>query len=306
MKSDVENELPMVSVIIPVYNDNDRLKLCLDLLQKQSYPSDKIEIIVVDNGSDVMPDFIDGRYTNVRLLSEAKKSSYAARNKGINASIGEVLAFTDADCQPDADWVRNGVKALLSQEKDIIAGGPVKLIYHISDKPNACELLETAFNFNQKEYIRKMHYTVTANLFARRRVFDKVGFFNDNVKSGGDQEWGKRAFDMGYDIIYFENIIIRHPSRHLFSETLRKRKRVTLGLCDLAKGDKQYRLRLFIKLAKIFPSFRYITLPILRDKRFGAYDKLRMLSLVFVLHYYSYWFCLIHAHYLLYPIKGKK
>jgi len=299
-----DNMLPKVSVIIPTYNDNERLELCLKLLTLQSYPAELTEIIVVDNGSDVLPSFVGDIYPGAKLLVEYKKGSYAARNAGLKIASGEVMAFTDSDCQPTQDWLTNGVSALLQANKDIVAGGPLEFIFHDPSKPNTCELMESIFDFKQYAYITVSHYTVTANLFTWRRVFDDVGFFNGILASGGDYEWGRRAYSAGYEIVYDNNIIINHPSRHEFREVIKKRKRIVLGLCEIAKKNKKDKLTMLIKLLKLFPSIRYRILPVLKTSNFSLTEKLKVCMLVSILHFYEYWHRLLHAHYLLYlPTK---
>ncbi len=93
---------PFVSVIIPVYNDAGRLRICLAALHKQTYDSDRYEIIVIDNGSDPSPvmDNLKVEFDNVVYDQELTPGSYAARNKGITIAKGDVIAFTDADCIP--------------------------------------------------------------------------------------------------------------------------------------------------------------------------------------------------------------
>ena len=102
----------LVSVIIPVYNDAERLKLCLDALARQTYPGDRYEVIVVDNGSQQDPELVTSRYEQVTLAHEACRGSYAARNTGLALARGDVLAFTNSDCIPAADWIEHGVARL--------------------------------------------------------------------------------------------------------------------------------------------------------------------------------------------------
>lgn len=295
--------LPKVSVIIPTYNDNIRLKLCLKLLALQSYPAELTEIIVIDNDSETKPHFISEVYPDVKLLVEYKRGSYAARNAGLKIASGDIVAFTDSDCQPTKDWLKNGVAALLRVEKDIVAGGPVDLVFYKPNEPNACELMETVFGFRQRVNIAVTHYTVTANLFTWRRVFDDVGLFNGSLASGGDQEWGKRAYAKSYEIIYDKDVVINHPSRHELKEVLKKRKRITLGLCELAKQNIQYKLQFLIKLIKIFPSIRYRLIPVLRAGHLSLVEKFRVCILISILHFYEYWYCLVHIHNLFYLSK---
>ena len=98
MKSFKKNSLPFVTVIIPFYNDLDRLRECLICVFLQTYPHDCYEVIVVDNGSDEDFSPLQNKFHDLELLYEYRPGSYAARNTGIRYSKGEVLAFTDSDC----------------------------------------------------------------------------------------------------------------------------------------------------------------------------------------------------------------
>ena len=91
-------EVPRVSIVIPVFNQAQDLGRCLAALERQTYPADRFEAIVVDNGSDEPIGPVTERFSFVRAICEPAPGSYAARNRGIEASRGEVLAFTDADC----------------------------------------------------------------------------------------------------------------------------------------------------------------------------------------------------------------
>ena len=101
---------PRISVIIPVYRDWDDLRRCLAALTQQSWSESDFEILVVNNDTQPAPD--DLVAPNLRLLQEPQGHSYAARNAGVAAARGELLAFTDADCQPAPDWLAAGWAAL--------------------------------------------------------------------------------------------------------------------------------------------------------------------------------------------------
>lgn len=112
------NQTPFVSIIIPVYNDNDFLKVCLAALTKQTYSKDHFEIIVVDNNSTEDVSQITNRFEQVTLTHESIAGSYIARNKGLSLAKGEIIAFTDADCIPQSDWLEKGI-ATLTQRPNI-------------------------------------------------------------------------------------------------------------------------------------------------------------------------------------------
>src|SRR6266850_290521 len=88
------------------------LKACLDSLSRQNYPD--YEVILVDDGSLDASGQIASLYTNIRYFRQSNKGLSAARNAGIAAATGEIIAFTDADCRADEDWVHFLISDLLS------------------------------------------------------------------------------------------------------------------------------------------------------------------------------------------------
>lgn len=100
----------MISIIIPVYNDHEGIRATLHSVVNQSYDIKDYEVLVVDNGStDATPEVVRefaANHQQVELLFKREtKGSYAARNRGIEASEGDLLAFVDADMTMDEDWL---------------------------------------------------------------------------------------------------------------------------------------------------------------------------------------------------------
>ena len=94
-----DTHLPTVSVVVPFLTHGERLELCLRALEAQTYPRERYNVLVVDNGGILPRDFA-ARWPSVSVLREDKPGSYAARNRGIGVSRGEIVCFTDADCVP--------------------------------------------------------------------------------------------------------------------------------------------------------------------------------------------------------------
>lgn len=231
------DKYPFVSVIVPTYNDGQYLELCLKSLQEQSYPADKYEIIVIDNGSEISPELAAAQFDKVALLNESTPGSYVARNKGVSAAKGDVLAFIDADAIADERWIEEGVASLLSSEGVGLVGGRVKFYFKEQCKPNIFELFDSVNFFRQKDYVENEHFSVTANLFTWRAVFNDVGCFNSELKSGGDLEWGRRVYAQGYILVYAEKACIEHPARSEFGQIVRKFKRIIGGHVQGARGE---------------------------------------------------------------------
>jgi glycosyltransferase AglE len=220
--------LPFVSVVVPVLNDSRRVGLCIEALLKQTYPKDRYEVIIVDNGSTDDTRAVIGRYPVALLIEDRIQSSYAARNKGVRAARGEVIALTDADCRPMPNWIEDGVRALDAQGADL-AGGHVRFVY--STRPSAAEIYDSLTNMQQEWSIRDRSYAATANLFIRTAIFAVVGMFPDTMKSGGDVYWTRRATSLGQRLIYARRAEVAHPTRRL-CDLLTKHYRVGKGRYD--------------------------------------------------------------------------
>lgn len=284
--------VPFVSVIIPVYNDFSRLEVCLRALEKQTYPQDKYEVIVVDNGSDRPIESVADTFSKVRIAREEKRGSYAARNKGISLARGEVLAFTDSDCIPRAEWLENGVAQLMSVPNCGLVAGKVDIFARDKNRPRASELFDQLFYLDQEHAVNKKHYGATANLFTFRSVVEKVGVFNDELKSSGDSEWGQRVHEHGYALAYAGAASVMHPARESVRALYRKTVRITGGLYDLKNGQRSSGSTwkaIFQELRMWKPPVRHLYSILLNrgEKPVGGAGKRAKVALIALLLHYS-------------------
>ncbi len=112
---------PRVSVVVASYNGAATLKTCLQSLEHLNYPN--YEVILVDDGSTDTTQEIAALFPTVRnLRHERNQGLSAARNTGIYAATGEIVAFTDSDCRADEDWLHFLVGDLLNSRYAGIGG----------------------------------------------------------------------------------------------------------------------------------------------------------------------------------------
>jgi len=93
----------MISVIVPTYNRPFLLKKCLKSLMKQDYSD--FEVIVVDDGSKIDTKLIVKKFPEVKYFRQQNKGPGAARNFGLEKASGDIIAFTDDDCQVPKNWL---------------------------------------------------------------------------------------------------------------------------------------------------------------------------------------------------------
>ena len=236
---------PSVSVIIPVLDDLDRLKICLKALENQTYPKERYKVIVVDNGSNEDIQGSISQFNQAILVYEPNRGSYNARNRGISIAEGEIIAFTDSDCIPNQDWIEKGVRNLLQVPNFGLVAGKVEIFFRNPDGPTVAELFEKVTAFRQKEYIKQWHFGASANMFTFKKVLDKVGLFDGTLKSGADLEWGKRVFQADYKQKYADDVCMLHPARYSLRDLFKKHARIVGGLHN-SQRKKGYNIKRFI------------------------------------------------------------
>ena len=235
---------PEISVVVPHYQDLVRLDLCLTALEAQTFDRRKFEIIVADNNSPIgaaaVEACVGGR---ARVVFVPHKGAGPARNGGVAVARGNILAFTDADCIPEPEWLAEGVKRLA--DFDLVGGRMTVLV----DDPRSMtpeEAFERIFAFKNDVYVNRLGFTVTANLFCSRAVFDSVGNFL-GAKMAEDADWCYRARAAGYKIGYAENSVVGHPARKSWRELLGKWRRVNMDNYGLAVQSPGGRSRWFLR-----------------------------------------------------------
>lgn len=195
-----------VSIVIPVFND-PRIAIALDSIASQEFGGE-IEVVVVDGGST------DGKTLDVvkgygklvtTLISERDKGIFDALNKGVERSSGDVIALIGADDRyADAHVVRDSAAALADDAIDATYGD---LVY-VDDDDNVARYWKSGPYRRIKLFLGWVppHFT----LFARRRVYDKVGLFDLSMRVGADYDWQVRMlYEHHSRVHYVPRVLLR-------------------------------------------------------------------------------------------------
>lgn len=210
----------LISVIIPFYNAAATLPLCLAALAAVRYAA--AEYILVDNGSTddsvgIANRFIqDNPALSARVLREKRRGSDIARNRGAQASVGEWLAFTDADCIPDQDWLND---LACEMDADATVGALAGQIVpgEITNAVSKCLSMYTLPANREKRVWRAFTLNSggfpTANFAVRRTLFEQLGGFDEAIAPAGDYDLCARIYAAGFVIKALTSARVRHLHR---------------------------------------------------------------------------------------------
>ena len=201
----------LVSIVVPVRNAERTVRDCIASLLQLEYPPSHREIVVVDNGSsDASRSII--RDLPVTLVIEPRRGPSCARNAGIDASGGDIIAFTDADCIVSRGWLRHLVTSLREDEGASAVAGEV---LPFAPQTRAEHYMARRQSRWQAAALRAPRpYMVTANVAFRRQTFDKIGRFDPRFPVGQDQDLSWRFFAAGLRCRYAPTAIVFHRHRH--------------------------------------------------------------------------------------------
>ncbi len=198
-------EWPMFSVVVCTHNGALRMRACLSALMNLDYPN--YEIIVVDDGSSDGTAEIVAEFSEVRMVRLGHAGLSAARNRGAQEAKGEIIAYTDDDCEPDAAWLTWLAYAMCSRGWDA-CGGP-----NLPPRPgggargnDVDEAVVAAAPGAPSHVLLKdseAEHLPGCNMAVRKRVLEQIGGFNAVYQVAGDDVdfcWrlGEAGFRMGF------------------------------------------------------------------------------------------------------------
>ena len=212
---DSDNQQLTCSLIIPAYNAEKTITVCLDSALSQSIPKDSYEIIVVDDGSSDNTASVVSKYDSVKLIKQRNQGPATARNHGAKEAKGNILIFTDSDCELDVDFIKNLLYEF--DENPEIAG--VQGRYKTKQKEFIAQFcqVEIETRYHKMEQNRYIDFIGTYAAAYRASIFAKYGGFDTSfpTASGEDTEFSYRLSGDGYKLVFSNTAFVYHlhPSK---------------------------------------------------------------------------------------------
>jgi mycofactocin system glycosyltransferase len=217
---------PEVSIIIPVKDRPEDIKECLQSLSGLNYPADKIEVIVVDDGSKQNISGIVSSFAAKLIRLEESQGASACRNIGAQNAKGEILAFLDADCIADKNWLME-IVPFLQIEGIGAVGGLVDSYYHRSHLDRYEEVFSSLSMGKRVIFqgnIESNFYVPSCNLLVKSVVFSAMGGFKKEMHVGEDVDLCWRIRKNSHILLYVPAGKIAHKHRNKLIKMLQRRK----------------------------------------------------------------------------------
>ena len=215
---------PFLSVIIPTKDRAGELVCCLESVSAQDYPKERLEVIVVDDGSkENIGDRLRAFPCRLIINLTSRGASFA-RNQGAREANGEILAFLDDDCVAGKTWLRELAGYFQWEEVGAVGG-----FVDGHTETSGLSRYEKAFSpLNLGSHIlcsgnSSRFYIPTCNLLVRKIVFHQTGGMNENMHVGEDVDFCWRIQDESHYVLYIPAGTVRHRHRIELGTMLKRR-----------------------------------------------------------------------------------
>jgi mycofactocin system glycosyltransferase len=222
-----ESPTPSITVIVPTRDRAPELADCLDALADLDYPADKLEVVVVDDGS-VDPGSVAkvAATRGARLVSHDRNRGPAfARNRGARQANGELLAFIDSDCVAEPGWLRRLTPYFAWQRVGAVGGRTIG--YHRASRLDRYEEVSSPLDMGTRLIFEgegtNSLYVPTCNLLVRRSVYQELDGLREHLRLGEDVDFCWRLRESGRVLVYSPDGVVRHKHLERLGALLRRR-----------------------------------------------------------------------------------
>ncbi len=206
--------LPTFSVIVPTFRRPGHLLGCLEALSNLNTPRSAFEVIVVDDGSEILPETMLARFRDsldFTVLTQPHAGPAAARNTGAERARGRYLAFTDDDCAPEPDWLLAFADRLAQSPGAALGGRTFNAIPENPYSSLSQNLVDCLYVHLNSDPDRAKFFASSNAVFPADR-FHRVGGFDPAFPfaAGEDRDLCDRWLKQGYRMAYVPQAVVQH------------------------------------------------------------------------------------------------
>ena len=222
-----------ISIVIPTFNSAKVLGTCLESLTNQTVGRERYEVIVVDDGSTDETRDVVSKYP-VKYIYQQNSGPAVARNNGVRQAEGEIILFTDADCEPRSNWIEELVKPLRDPQ---VVG--VKGTYKTRQKELIARLVQIEYE-HKYERMKKFKYIDFVDTYSagyRKDIFMKYGGFDERYPRASveDQEFSFRLSHDGHKMVFNPEAVVYHRHSARLTDYLKKKYKIAYWKAFLLK-----------------------------------------------------------------------
>jgi len=229
----------MISVIIPSYNSEKTMGNCIKAIQSQSIKNyeleekesgsvrinQKIEIIVVDDGSSDKTADIVKSFRTVKFFKRTHKGPASSRNFGAKMARGDILLFTDSDCEPDKNWIAEMTEPF-KKDKSVVG---VSGTYRTRQNEIIARFAQYEIEARHAKMadMKSIDFIGTFSAGYRKEIFQKFGGFDESfsTSAGEDPELSFRMAEAGLKMVFAPKAIVYHTHPNTLMKYLRQKFR---------------------------------------------------------------------------------
>jgi glycosyltransferase involved in cell wall biosynthesis len=229
----VNSQTPFVSVVVPTRDRPAALAACLAAIGRQRYPAGRVEVVVVDDGSACAAEVagaVAGAGGDVRLHRQPHRGPAAARNQGARLARGQLLAFTDDDCQPHDGWLA-ALAAAWARDSECLLGGRTVNLLAANAYATASQLLVSYLYDYYNRDAGDAVFFASNNLAAGAEAYRDVGGFDAafGLTAAEDRELCDRWRHLGRRLVYVPGAVVGHAHRLTLAGFLRQHREYGRG-----------------------------------------------------------------------------
>jgi glycosyltransferase involved in cell wall biosynthesis len=269
-KGTIMNRLPKVTLLVVVRNEKNYIQQAVESLLTQDYPKELTEVIIVDGMSeDGTKELLTEKLSlwsrkemNIKLLDNPKQILATGWNIGIKKAIGDIVCRIDAHNEIDQSYISIGISTLIEDKSTVCVGGIEENVGIGFPGCAIANLFTSKFGVGNAKYrtgLEKAEYTDTAKCGVYWKwVFEKHGYFNENLERNQDIDYHSRLIDKGFRFITHPDMKIKYFVRNTIPGLIKKAFGDGYWIIASKKSYLRHKIPLFFVLCLIMFSLVWL------------------------------------------------